>query len=447
MPAWRTLIYFALCTLLLALPALINGYPFLYPDSTAYFWSGESFARSLLGAPYPQFGPRSELYSLFLFALSFRVSLWPLVFAAVLAIVWTIYLVFRMVQPHSTRTTRFLVMLGLAVGTSLAWRASQILPDALTGLMPLWIFLVGVVPHKLSGRELGVVTFMLWLGTVAHPTHLVILIVLGLPVLLFPLPKKPMGLKLLLGVLVLAVGGQVLSHWFLYKRANLFGNPHPFLLARICADGPGQRFLSDDTSFTVSKYSDLIMNKTADQILWEPGSFCDRVQKEHPEDFEKIRAEEKAFVFAVVRRYPLEQLRASFKNFSTQATRIGLMEGYHDHYVVRRFLEASFPGDMATYQQTLQARNLVPVVTLTTVVTRVFWVSLFIGLLGLILRWQHLDSTAKWLLGLGVLGILTNAALTGVLSGVHDRYQCRIAWTLPLLVYFILTYRAQENQN
>jgi hypothetical protein len=37
------------------------------------------------------------------------------------------------------------------------------------------------------------------------------------------------------------------------------------------------------------------------------------------------------------------------------------------------------------------------------------------------------------LTGLVVFGVLANAAICGIMSGPHDRYQARVAWLIPAM--------------
>src|SRR5437016_1172050 len=51
---------------------------------------------------------------------------------------------------------------------------------------------------------------------------------------------------------------------------------------------------------------------------------------------------------------------------------------------------------------------------------------------------RRLGSIDKAAIAVAAIGLLANAAVCGILSGVTDRYQGRVAWVLPALGFIIL---------
>ena len=79
--------------LLLLWPAILNGYPLLYPDSMSYLGDGRPLARILfLHAPKDYGAMRSEFYSLGIFPFHWNVTAWPI---AVLQALLTSYILDR----------------------------------------------------------------------------------------------------------------------------------------------------------------------------------------------------------------------------------------------------------------------------------------------------------------------------------------------------------------
>jgi hypothetical protein len=65
-------------------------------------------------------------------------------------------------------------------------------------------------------------------------------------------------------------------------------------------------------------------------------------------------------------------------------------------------------------------------------------VSFFGSILLLILLRRRLMRIDKAAIAVIAVGLFTNAAVCGALSGVTDRYQARVAWVLPALAFAIL---------
>ena len=65
--------------LILLWPALLNGYPLLYPDSLSYLGDGRPLARILfLHAPTGYLAMRSEFYSLGILLFHWNRTAWPI---------------------------------------------------------------------------------------------------------------------------------------------------------------------------------------------------------------------------------------------------------------------------------------------------------------------------------------------------------------------------------
>jgi hypothetical protein len=52
--------------------------------------------------------------------------------------------------------------------------------------------------------------------------------------------------------------------------------------------------------------------------------------------------------------------------------------------------------------------------------------------------WRRRDREAITLVVAVFTALLTNAALTGALSDIHDRYQSRIVWLAPLALFLLI---------
>src|ERR1700686_1359596 len=87
--------------LLMTWPALYNGFPFLYPDSTSYLASGAPVAQAIFLHQFSDYyGARSLLYGLGILPLHWNTTAWPVVFFHALLTAYVLWLVVRSLFPR-----------------------------------------------------------------------------------------------------------------------------------------------------------------------------------------------------------------------------------------------------------------------------------------------------------------------------------------------------------
>jgi len=143
-PMART-VWLGFATLFLCLPAVYNGFPFLFFDSFDYLANGLKVLHTLTtGKPYGLYGYRSNFYSLFLgMGYATAHSLWivPLVQGAILS--YILWVCFRVVSPGRPAVL-FLGQVGfLSLATSASWFVSFVMPDVFAAILILAAFLLG----------------------------------------------------------------------------------------------------------------------------------------------------------------------------------------------------------------------------------------------------------------------------------------------------------------
>ena len=74
----------------------------------------------------------------------------------------------------------------------------------------------------------------------------------------------------------------------------------------------------------------------------------------------------------------------------------------------------------------------------------VFWLSLP---LCLFFAWNKKFSQINVFLGSAILFLIFNAAVCGALAGVTNRYQCRVAWILPLCLAVYICCLIRERKG
>jgi hypothetical protein len=432
--------------LLMAWPALYNGYPLLYPDSMTYLGDGRPVARALFLHKFSDYyGMRSFIYSLGILPWHWNVTPWPIVALQALLTAYVVWLVVQSILPRQTATRYLVLVVLLSLLTSLSWYVSLIMPDILGPVLYLCIYLLVFARETLTRAEHLTVVLIAWWAVASHATHLMLAVgICILLVLLLVLRRQSMQRRLrAIGevaiIALLAAAAQLALHTYLNGEPSLNGERPPFLMARVIADGPGRWYLEQhcgEMKLAICDHAhDLPDNP--DDFLWG----ADGIWQSADEATEKrLRQEEMPFVLATLRTYPLQQLSKSAHNFWQQLTRFGLRGLGPSDWVLEVF-DRVLPGGRPRYLQSRQARKALPFEFFTSVQNWTIITSLVV--IGALTPRLWRCRPAR-LIGLSVVivsMVIANAFVTGVLSMVEDRFQSRVIWLLSLLAgLFVLDW-------
>lgn len=490
--SWREPLLFLVLTAILVWPALINDGPILFFDTIAYLNAGSTAVEKLIGydlrtfyrpedlaaassadvlqktpvegadpSPDTANASRSIYYALFLLTLVKVGGLWsvPLVQAAIFAAALTAFLAAWLPGRPWTAAAIGIVTAGAGAAP---FFTSYLMPDFLSGLAILAMLRL-MLPPPLASRLEGLAwAALLYLALVAHLSHLMVAIglffcaCLVVPLAQLSWPRG--GSVLVVSVLVLAVVSELL---FSYTVSRTFGQPPlrpPFVAARMIEDGPGQRLLEEvcppipvsaplaapityetPPRFELCRYRHRLP-ETSLIILWSPDPERGIYATADPASRARLSDEHFAFAAAVMARFPLAQSRAAIARFSEQMRGFSLTEfPYTDgmrakldtrlaadlqaEVAATRFYAGSFPIDPAN--ALTQATTMVGAVALAVL----FAVSFRARTAGAVAAEQR---TLRALAVLILLGLIGNAAVTGILSAPHDRYQARVCWLVLL---------------
>ena len=208
----------------------------------------------------------------------------------------------------------------------------------------------------------------------------------------------------------------------------------PFLMARVIEDGTGYRYLRKTCPANGFKVCEFLprLPMPADVFIWAwnpPGVFAPAT----PEMRRELSAEQHQFVRAVLMHDPWGVASASAQNTLRQFTQMGLAEfNYSDkgHFAAKLPVEdrAAF-RDSAAYQGSMPTRSASLVqlmgfgVGAVTLLAMLVWPQFR----------RRLDGQQKRIVVFIAVGVAANAAICGVLSGPHDRYEARVAWLIPFV--------------
>jgi hypothetical protein len=269
---WPPTVWICLSAGLLLWPALLNGYPLVFSDTGTYL--GQAIEHHLGW-------DRPVSYSFFLLAVHWTRTTWPAVIAQTLLTAHILYLVRRCLLGRRNSWRLLPVTLVLAIGSSLPWFATQLMPDIFTPLLALTLTLLILVPERLNQRERVWLSLFATFMIAVHQANLPLSI--GMMAVLLPLrwrlgAEAPLG-RIGLGRVVLPpvvaaaalAGANFIGHGRL--AISLYGNV--FFLVRTIYDGPGMHALDHacpDSGWRLCILTHTPLPEFADDFLWSPTS-------------------------------------------------------------------------------------------------------------------------------------------------------------------------------
>ena len=438
--------------LFMAWPAIYNGFPLLYPDSMTYLDDGRVVAKAVLLHEFSDYyGMRSLIYSLGILPWHWNITPWPIVALQRMLVAFILWLVVRAILPRYTTVAYLSLVSLLGLFTSVSWYSSLVLPDILGPLVYLSFYLLVFARETLSRSERIALYLIAWWGITAHATHFILAagMCLLLPVMLVferePIRRILRSTGEVVIVVLLAAAAQLALHGFLYGHPSLNGEPPPYLMARIIADGPGRWYLEKNCGQLKWTICGRVHNlpDDPDNFLWAPDGVWQTAS-----DIEQAQLvrEEMPFVLATLRAYPRQQISRSAVNVWTQLNNFGLSDLGPSPWVLDEFGQV-MPDARSSYQRSRQARNAIPLELISdiqywTIIASLGAMVVFIPLLG--------RRTPIRLLELGVVigsMIIVNGLVTGSLSMPDDRYECRVIWLVPLLAGLFVSGWLSQRQT
>jgi len=453
MPARATSIGAVLvAALLMSWPAVYNGYPLLYPDSMSYLRQGAPVARALFLHRFAgYYGGRSLIYSVGILPFHWNVTPWPVVLFNALLTAYVLWLVVRSLQPERTSTAYFSLVALLSVFTGLGWFVGWIMPDIFGPVLYLAIYLLVFAPETLSRAERRAVVVIAWWSLTSHITHL--MLAAGLCVLFVALlavrrqltrrTLRPVGTVAL--IVFFGAAAQMALHTYLYGEPSLNGQRPPFVMARMIADGPGRWYLRQHcpTLHVEICHHSRDLPDNVDDFLWSAHGIW---QSASLAQQEQIRKEETRIVLGTLRAYPREELVASAGHFWRQLHAFGLYD-YDPNAWILAMIDTVLPGARPRYLKTRQAHETLHEDFFTSVQAGTVVLSLVvIACWGVFLR-QYWSPQVLGLATIIGFVVVVNAAVTGVLANVEDRYEARVIWLVPLLAAVLVLRWLEERRR
>ncbi|MGD9810368.1 MAG: hypothetical protein AB7U35_03420 [Sphingobium sp.] len=443
-----------LLAFLLLWPLLLTGKPAYMLDS-AYYQNGGKTAVTFVAkklhinlpsAQQPAARPaagaaqgedkivaRSIVYSVLGYALNGPgVSMIYLALFQALCVALVVVALFMALAGPSTRAFVFLTVV-LVGGTGLAPVATFILPDCFAGIM---VGTLAVLPFYWR-RFSPVLLFLLVMAAIAsvtvhasHPPVAAGMAVLATFVILLLRQRGQRGarrvrLAILWLPVVAGVAATMLTGLIGFGQVSIAPKSFPLALARGLDNGPANWYLKDVCAKDRHAYAMCEVYGTdipddVDRFLFKPGNVVNRAT---PEQLDRIRAEEKEILVRTTLRYPLHQAYIVLRDVPDQFISFELDYLFYDGR-----LQAMPNGKVVLFDA--DSGNVPPLIGLLSILD---YAAVLASLALLAWSWRRLTFEQRGVVLIVLSGLLANAAVCAIFSGVAPRYQARIVWLLPLV--------------
>lgn len=421
---WQYFLVIVLGALMLCSLAFFNKFPLLYPDTAAYITSG---FKGIVPNDRPIF------YGLFLRHISLNENLWLVVFAQSLILSYLVFLFTTSVLKRSL-TTYIGVLAILTVTTGVTLPAGQLVPDIFT---PILLLAMGLVLFaNLSIKHLVAVAIIIVVSILVHFSN----VALGLVLLAFCwllvwrrhvslrhawVVSSAVGLAMILipSIHALFGGG------FTYVKAGYL-----FRFNRLVELGVVDEYLRhncDENQYVMCQYKDSIPT----DFLWDPKSPLTKLggwgkrEEVYTTLIRDIQLSPK--YWPKIALGSLFGGLQQFFNFEVYDARP--INGPMVTDRIRRHFRHQYRASITSYQES-QFERLEPKLKF---LTNVSFVMCWLAFVALTLTFLYGSKEWKWVIGFVLFGILANAFITGTFSTVVPRYQNRIIWLAPFLIYAI----------
>lgn len=474
----KTVTLLSIAALALSMVAIINRFPLIFFDTSTYLDRAVAIAKlafgdahaaqqvqaALSGTAKPTTGStysnpfflRPFTYSAFLvpFATRYTFLLVPFVQGLLSA-----YVIRRLLNAMSLASvSAFAICIGLlAVFSSLPVTAAYVMPDIFTGLLIAFSFAVvhGWSTRSVPGRvfDAGLMTFLIAVHLSHIPIALAISVMFVIVAFLFRgsfrLPFVAGGViaPLIVAPLILIASNVVVANKPVISESSSL-----FLLARFVGDGMTQQYLRTacpKKDYVLCPEIDRLYDadshgSISDYFLWGKHGAVGRLSS--PRLVEEAAELNRETLHAYFGQIVWNSVRSTVRQLIT----FQIDDDINNPPAT--FVTASVtnlsPSLTPGFLNSLQSRGSYPLEAARLLANVGLLVSLcVIGYLAAFHR--HLLDRACWFLGLFALaGVAENALAIGALSEVHDRYQSRVMWLVPLVaIVFALTALSKTKRT
>ena len=437
--------------MIMTLPAVSNGFPFVTWDSGTYLE-----AAIKLWLPYD----RPIYYSIFAALCHWTLSPWPIVVVQALVVAYVVRLVAISVFEIGSHFFTLLVTLLLTFGATLPWFVGQITPDIFTSILFLAVTLVVFGWHRLREAERWFALGLIPVCVSFHNSNVIIAVGIVASISsLYLVGWRPGGFALkrsmqIVTALTLGVSALVATNLVARRSFVISPGASTFLFAKLLDDGPGFEVLEDECGTknysvctqieSLQEYRSKVEKNSdaplSDYFLW--GGPLEALGW-----FQRFEPEAKVLVRKAIQHALWTQMKWSVQNARAQFVRVAPGDGLIPYasdvqpsIAIRQVFSTGVYSSYVTSQQNQGALDFKRI-------NRVCFFALALAAAALLfcatVSWRT-DRLALYIAIFTVMFLITNAAVTGILSSVHDRYQSRVIWIVPLMAILTVMRTLRE---
>lgn len=439
-------VLFAFSAICLIYPAIINGYPLVYPDSGTYIMAGFSCTVPV---------DKPIMYAFFLRHISLYETLWLVIVMQAIVVTTTIQILFKCFFEQSRYFLYTAISIfSLSILTGISFYVSQLMPDIFSAVLLISLGLL-ISIQKMNKARKVLLSILIVFSNMAHTSNLMTssLLVLLL-IVCFIFFKRYFTISLSKLLLVFSL---VLASWLMVSTTNYLCGasfkitraPNIFLMGRLVDSGVLNDYLTDkctNDNIPLCKYVNKLPANASlfwwdkDSPLYEGGCF----KEEHIEDCWIPKSAEYDPIVKEILTTPkylskyisfasIETLKL-LKNFQIVALPV-MMEGSP----VKGVVGWRFKKDMKQYVSSEQSKKPFEMPLLNSVQNISIAISfLLICVLFLIKSiYNSMNSEVKKYSFIIISCVLINAIVCSTFSAGEPRYQGRVVWLIPLLLLLI----------
>lgn len=458
---------------LLLWPAILNGRPLYFSDTVSYLKGGNFAIEYAVQKVMPKSqnktqndvgvdtgenfnpkveqqktkatsvaGARSVIYSLYSsFLQAPNASLFLLVLANAFMASAIILIIVRLYGLSDNAKILAFFYGAIALFTSLPWFVSFAMPDVLAGFGILSMSLFVAFHNSLFKTEKLFLAAVVSFAVTSHASHIPLLMGLSIvgSLCLFMMRQKTQttfrAYLWTISPVLIALMLTTIVNFVSFGETSVTAKRYPLTLARSIVDGPSKLHLEnncDKYNYAICDIYD-VFPSSIEALLWQETGLR---YKATPEQLDQIRIEEPTIVKRAMAEYPLLTITANAKNIVHQIMLVGLGD-----FVMGK--EIVTPGNSDLTHGIQLVNNDANFSFHVPFFDRVQYLAAFACFVVLILlvlfRRNILHYTDLIMITMVTSGLLGNAAVCAIFSGVTERYQGRVMWVLPIVLLLIDT--------
>lgn len=242
------------------------------------------------------------------------------------------------------------------------------------------------------------------------------------------LPARTLAWLLL--PLLLGFGTNIAINYISFGKVSATGKRIPTALARSISQGPGKWYLEEQCKIPRYAVCEIYGTKipgTINGFLFDKNSLSDLAT---PEQMDRIRAQESEIVLQAAMTYPGVEMRRLSFGILRQLVKFDLGMTNFDRRV--EIGADGVPRLVATGHDNSALLGTMDVLVIILLTASALWACL---------RWRVLQAEERAMLMLLFIGMLGNALVCSVFSGIAERYQARIIWLFPVFILSMIASR------